>query len=89
VNQPTVLLADEPTGNLDSASGHQVLELLAQLHTAGQTIVIVTHDPLVASHSGRVLFMRDGRIVDELRPDGQAGPEPVMERMARLETAAP
>jgi putative ABC transport system ATP-binding protein len=87
VNSPTVLLADEPTGNLDSTSGRQVLGLLAQLHEAGQTIVVVTHDPLVASQAGRVLFMRDGEIVDELRPDGGADPHGVMERMALLETA--
>lgn len=87
VNNPTVLLADEPTGNLDSASGRQVLGLLAQLHGAGQTIVVVTHDPLVASQAARVLFMRDGEIVDELRPGGGDGPHAVMERMALLETA--
>ncbi len=68
INTPTVLLGDEPTGNLDSASGAQVLELLRTLHTAGQSLVVVTHDPGVASHASRVLFLRDGRIVAERRP---------------------
>jgi putative ABC transport system ATP-binding protein len=85
VNRPTVLLADEPTGNLDSASGRQVLDLLARLHASGQTIVVVTHDPLVASQAQRVLFMRDGEVVDELRDGGASDPRAVMETMARIE----
>jgi putative ABC transport system ATP-binding protein len=87
VNSPTVLLADEPTGNLDSVSGRQVLGLLAQLHASGQTIVVVTHDPLVASQAQRVLFMRDGEIVDELRDGAAADPHTVMSTMARIEEA--
>jgi putative ABC transport system ATP-binding protein len=81
VNAPTVLLADEPTGNLDSASGAQVLELLAQVHARGQTIVIVTHDPLVASRAGRVLFLRDGELVDEMRPTAASGCDRIVARM--------
>ena len=61
-NEPTLLLADEPTGALDSAGGAEVIELLRRLHAGGQTIVMVTHDPAVAAAAGRVVRMRDGRI---------------------------
>ena len=72
-NEPTLLLADEPTGALDSEGGEEVIELLRRLHVGGQTIVLVTHDGDVASAAGRVVRMRDGRIVEpepELQPDG-------------------
>jgi putative ABC transport system ATP-binding protein len=59
---PRLLLADEPTGNLDSASGRQVLDLLERLSAAGLTLVVVTHDPRVAQRAGRVLMMGDGRV---------------------------
>jgi putative ABC transport system ATP-binding protein len=65
-NEPTLLLADEPTGALDSEGGQEVIELLSRLHAGGQTIVLVTHDAGVASAAGRIVRMRDGRImVDE------------------------
>ena len=63
VMQPGLVLADEPTGNLDSASGAQVLELLGKLNREGRTLVVVTHDPNVARRADRVLVMRDGSIV--------------------------
>jgi putative ABC transport system ATP-binding protein len=59
---PRVLLADEPTGNLDSASGRQILDLLDQLHGRGLTLIVVTHDPSVARRAQRVLVMQDGRV---------------------------
>jgi putative ABC transport system ATP-binding protein len=62
-NEPTLLLADEPTGALDSEGGQEVIELLSRLHTGGQTIVLVTHDSGVASAAERIVRMRDGRIV--------------------------
>jgi putative ABC transport system ATP-binding protein len=64
-NEPTLLLADEPTGALDSEGGQEVIELLSRLHHGGQTIVLVTHDPGVAAAAERVVRMRDGRIVEE------------------------
>jgi putative ABC transport system ATP-binding protein len=61
-NQPTLLLADEPTGALDSAGGEEIIELLRRLHAGGQTIVMVTHNASVAAAAGRLVRMRDGRI---------------------------
>src|SRR3984885_7105378 len=61
-NEPTLLLADEPTGALDSEGGQEVIELLSRLHAGGQTIVLVTHDAGVASAADRIVRMRDGRV---------------------------
>ena len=66
LRRPQVLLADEPTGNLDSASGANILALLRQLVDAGQTAVMVTHDGEAAALADRVVFLRDGRIVNEI-----------------------
>jgi putative ABC transport system ATP-binding protein len=65
INQPTILLADEPTGNLDSKTALEVLRLLRHTHLQGQTILIVTHDANVASIAQRVVFMKDGQIINE------------------------
>ena len=64
VTDPSLLLADEPTGNLDSANGEALLAVLEELHARGQTVVLVTHDAGIASHAQRVVRMRDGRIVN-------------------------
>lgn len=70
--RPSLLLADEPTGSLDSASTVQVMELLGRMNKAGSTMLMVTHEPLVASYCDRVLVMRDGRIYLEIdRGDSQ------------------
>lgn len=66
-NEPTVLLADEPTGALDSDGGLEVLELFRRLHDGGQTILLVTHDQPVADSAGRLVRMRDGIVVDDGR----------------------
>ncbi|GAA4825651.1 ABC transporter ATP-binding protein [Marinicella pacifica] len=63
INNPSVLLADEPTGNLDSAISEQIIELLKSLNAAGQTIVMVTHEPDIADNAGRTLEFLDGKIV--------------------------
>jgi putative ABC transport system ATP-binding protein len=65
VGKPSVLLADEPTGNLDSKNGEAVMDLLHELHRGGATIVMVTHDPRFARHADRTVHMFDGRVVDE------------------------
>ena len=62
IMHPALLLADEPTGNLDSATGDQILDLFAKLHADGLTVVLITHDPRVASRAQRVIALRDGRL---------------------------
>jgi putative ABC transport system ATP-binding protein len=62
INDPAIILADEPTGNLDSKSGAEIMEILRQLHAQGLTIVMVTHDPDVANQSKRIVHIRDGKI---------------------------
>lgn len=69
-NEPTLLLADEPTGALDSAGGDEVLELFTRLHRNGQTILLVTHDQPVADAAQRIVRMKDGRVID----DGRGAP---------------
>jgi putative ABC transport system ATP-binding protein len=64
IMHPSLLLADEPTGNLDSATGDQILDLFGRLHADGLTIVLITHDPRVAARAQRVVALRDGRVVD-------------------------
>jgi putative ABC transport system ATP-binding protein len=65
VMEPRILLADEPTGNLDTRSGEEIVALLERLNASGLTLVLVTHDPRVAQHARSVLRMRDGQIVEE------------------------
>jgi putative ABC transport system ATP-binding protein len=65
VNRPAMILADEPTGNLDSASGHGIVKLFNELHAAGQTIVIITHDASIARIASRIVQIRDGLIVED------------------------
>ena len=65
VGSPSILLADEPTGNLDSKNGEAVMELLRELHRAGATICMVTHDPRYAAHADRAIHLFDGRVVED------------------------
>jgi len=74
VNRPAILLADEPTGNLDSRAGQEILALLADLHRRGATILMVTHDPEASAHAARVIHLRDGEIVSDHR-NGPGGGE--------------
>jgi putative ABC transport system ATP-binding protein len=65
VNQPSLLLADEPTGALDSQTGTEVLDLIDQLHAQGLTVIMVTHDPIVAQRAARVILLKDGKITSD------------------------
>ena len=67
VNAPSLVLADEPTGNLDSRTGEEIIALFQVLHGAGNTVLLVTHEPAVAAHADRVLQIRDGRIENDTR----------------------
>ena len=82
INDPALLLVDEPTGNLDSASSHIVLDILDECHTRGQTILMVTHDPRAAARGERVLFLHDGDIVTEMAGGDAAA---VAQQLAELE----
>jgi putative ABC transport system ATP-binding protein len=86
VNEPSVILGDEPTGNLDRASGRDVMGRLATLNDAGQTIVIVTHDPSVAAYARRVVFMEDGALVDEVSPQRRGSTGAILSRLTELES---
>jgi putative ABC transport system ATP-binding protein len=72
VNQPSILLADEPTGNLDSATGNEIMSLFHELHDTGQTIVLVTHEQDIAAHARRQIHLLDGKIARDERTVGQA-----------------
>ena len=86
VTEPAIVLADEPTGNLDSRSGDEILRLLRQLcDELGQTIVAVTHDPRAASHADRIVFLKDGRIIDEMRLEGEKDATDILARLTELE----
>jgi putative ABC transport system ATP-binding protein len=65
VKDPALLLADEPTGNLDSVAAEEIMMLLKRLRSDGQTVVMVTHDPRMAGYADRIVFLKDGRVVDE------------------------
>ena len=87
VSRPRIVFADEPTGNLDSQSGAEVLDLLRRsVDEHGQTVVMVTHDPVAAAYTDRVVFLADGKVVDEQRDPTR---ESVLEAQTALAAAVP
>lgn len=85
INQPEFLIADEPTGNLDSQTTREVLAIFRQCHERGQTVILVTHDPNVASAADRVVRMRDGQIVGQSRLEGRQPSNDVLRTLVGLE----
>jgi len=71
VNDPTVIFADEPTGNLDSKSGEQVMEILQKLNNEGKTIILVTHETITAQHARRIIRLKDGQIISDEKVNNQ------------------
>ena len=86
INDPKILFADEPTGALDSKTGQEVLELFSTLHAEGKSILMVTHDIQVASRADRVIFMKDGFLVGEIKPgaDRKEGLKQIQEAVNSL-----
>jgi putative ABC transport system ATP-binding protein len=72
VNSPSILLADEPTGNLDSVTSEEIMRVFGDLHAAGQTVIMVTHEPDIAAHAERVVVLRDGRVESDRLARGAA-----------------
>jgi putative ABC transport system ATP-binding protein len=72
VNEPSILLADEPTGNLDSATSEEIMRVFGDLHAGGQTVIMVTHEPDIAAHAERVVVLRDGRVESDQLTRGAA-----------------
>jgi putative ABC transport system ATP-binding protein len=72
VNEPSILLADEPTGNLDSVTSEEIMRVFAALHAAGQTVIMVTHEADIAAHAERVVVLRDGRVESDRLARGAA-----------------
>ncbi len=71
VNNPSLILADEPTGNMDQKTGAEILSLFDQLNTKGRSIIMVTHSPEVARHAREIIFLKDGQIVDRVEQKGR------------------
>jgi len=71
VNQPSIILADEPTGNLDTATGNEIMALFERLHEQGHTIVLVTHEHDIAEHARRVIHMRDGKVEKDVQRESR------------------
>lgn len=87
ITDPSIILADEPTGNLDSKSGAEVLAIFQRLHSQGRTIVVVTHDRDVAEHADRIIVMEDGRIAEEVSVAAPLDAEEELKSLANGEDA--
>jgi putative ABC transport system ATP-binding protein len=87
VNDPRIIFADEPTGNLDSHTGELILEMFDQLHNEGRTVMLVTHDPEIAAVTPRRIEIRDGKIANEADPT-LAGKAPRFEQIIKAESKA-
>jgi putative ABC transport system ATP-binding protein len=89
INDPALILADEPTGNLDSKSGNEIMALLSDLNAEGRTIVMVTHDPEIAAYAGRIIHFLDGRIeLDQSNGHSNGQPETPIEAVSQPEPDA-
>ncbi|MCG9478903.1 MAG: ABC transporter ATP-binding protein [Actinomycetia bacterium] len=85
INDPAIILADEPTGNLDSRTGAEIIAILQRLNRDGRTILMVTHEEEIAKHSQRVIHLKDGYIVNQQHIDNPLNAEQILKHMPRLE----
>jgi putative ABC transport system ATP-binding protein len=89
VNHPSLLLADEPTGNLDSRTGDEIMSLVSKIHAAGRTIVLVTHEEYIAVNARRIIRLRDGRVESDERVDGRGPAAGAPDSAAGVRAPAP
>lgn len=85
VNNPLIILADEPTGNLDTRTGEEIMALFQQLNREGVTIVLVTHEREIAEHANRIIHFRDGRVVKDEKVEAPRRAEEILEQMGKEE----
>ncbi|HAX17783.1 MAG TPA: macrolide ABC transporter ATP-binding protein, partial [Actinobacteria bacterium] len=85
INSPTIILADEPTGNLDSRTGEEIMAIFQQLNREGKTIILVTHELDIAHHTERIIYLRDGLTVKEEKIDKPVNALDMLAKMPKLE----
>ena len=85
VNQPSIILADEPTGNLDSRTGEEIMDIFQKLNRQGKTIILVTHELGIAKHTQRIIYLRDGSVDGEEKVKKQVSAEDTLRKMPKLE----
>jgi putative ABC transport system ATP-binding protein len=85
VNKPSIILADEPTGNLDSRTGEEIMGIFQRLNNEGKTIVVVTHEMTIARHTRRIIFLKDGRISGQEMVENQLSADDILKKMPKLD----
>lgn len=85
INNPTIILADEPTGNLDSRTGEEIIAIFQKLNRKGKTIILVTHELDIALHTQRIIYLRDGLIIKEEKIENPTTADEVLLKMPKLE----
>jgi putative ABC transport system ATP-binding protein len=85
INNPTIILADEPTGNLDSRTGEEIMAIFQKLNKEGKTIILVTHELEIAMHTQRIIYLRDGLIIKEEKIENPSSAEDILLKMPNLE----
>jgi putative ABC transport system ATP-binding protein len=85
INDPTIILADEPTGNLDSRTGEEIMAIFQELNKRGKTIILVTHEMDIAHHTERIIYLRDGLIIKEEKIENPINALEMLEKMPKIE----